>query len=251
MNMKLFGVVSTTRANRVAQTGVISGDMRTLSPISLRFGTGEVNYFLFREEDAETVVELAKKKAASQGRRMRVRVIQLEYNQRVLPFPEAMECRRESGMDTPEDLAEFIYKKTNLPAYVWKLRNGVCMLVVSKTEKEPAPRGVYRPEGKERPVPVKKPVKETGEAAGQLPMQAAETETDEFIHQYCREIASLGYGIILILSFFLGMTVNMAAEGEGLFKVVCMAGILGILGLLFLSWWMIAKARYYEKKGNR
>ena len=95
--------------------------------------------------------------------------------------------------------------------------------------------------------PVQKPV----QAYGQLPTQQVETGTEEFVHQYCREISSLGYSTVLFLGFLLGMVVDMAADGEGLFKLICVMGMLGITGLLFLAWWLIAKARYYENKGNR
>ena len=260
MAVMLYGIVSTTRAKQIAQTGIVSEGLTTISPVTLKFGSNEVNYFFFNRKDAEEVEERTRRRAEASNRRKRVRIIRVTFDRKALPCQAAMECQKTSGADTLEDLAEYIFRSKGIPSYVWRLPNGMYMLVVYNSSKEPLVKGVFRqkkekepPKAEEKaqeqkPVePVQKPV----QTYGQLPTQQAETGTEEFVHQYCREISSLGYSTVLFLGFLLGMVVDMAADGEGLFKLICVMGMLGITGLLFLAWWLIAKARYYEKKGNR
>ena len=55
MAVMLYGIVSTTRAKQIAQTGIVSEGLTTISPVTLKFGSNEVNYFFFNRKDAEEV----------------------------------------------------------------------------------------------------------------------------------------------------------------------------------------------------
>ena len=75
MAVMLYGIVSTTRAKQIAQTGIVSEGLTTISPVTLKFGSNEVNYFFFNRKDAEEIEQRTKRRAEASNGRKRVRII--------------------------------------------------------------------------------------------------------------------------------------------------------------------------------
>ena len=151
MAVRLYGIVSTTRAKQIAQTGIVSEGLTTISPVTLKFGSNEVNYFFFNRKDAEEIEQRTKRRAEASNGRKRVRIIRVTFDRKALPCQAAMECQKTSGADTLEDLAEYIFRSKGIPSYVWRLPNGMYMLVVYNSSKEPLVKGVFRQKKEKEP----------------------------------------------------------------------------------------------------
>lgn len=207
--------------------------------------------------DAETIVQRAKQKAASDNGRKRVRVIPLTYDRGILPYREALECRRQCGANTPEDLGEYIFKRRGIPSYIWSLPDGIKFLVVYEAARVPSAGGAVgrSREQQGKPVPEKKGGKQaervTSPVPSPVPVPVQAGGEESFTEQYCHEIAGGGYAAILVLSFLLGVAANMTADAEGLYGAACVMGVMGLIALISFCLWLVYKARRYEEKGYR
>ena len=120
MAVMLYGIVSTTRAKQIAQTGIVSEGLTTISPVTLKFGSNEVNYFFFNRKYAEEIEQRTKRRAEASNGRKRVRIIRVTFDRKALPCQADLTA---PCIDADQLLGVFLYSPVVFHPYLLSARS--------------------------------------------------------------------------------------------------------------------------------